>query len=43
MLDCEAALDATKEFTIKSSIDIKAGFNNIPILPELQQYMGLVT
>ena len=31
MGDCEAALDNSKKFKLKSGIDVKAGFNNIVV------------
>jgi hypothetical protein len=43
MGDCESALDHSKEFQIKTGIDVKAGFNNIPVPTELQKYLAIVT
>ena len=35
MGDCDSAVDYAKKFRIKSGIDVKAGFNNIPVPVEL--------
>ena len=43
MGDCASALDHSKKFRIKSGIDVKAGFNNIPVPKELQTYLAIVT
>ena len=35
MSDCESAIDHAKQFRLKTGIDVKAGFNNIPVPVDL--------
>ena len=43
MIDCQGAIDALEGFEIYSVLDIKAGFNNIPVPPDMQVYLGIIT
>lgn len=41
--DCMTVLNELQGSTVLTALDIKSGFHNIPIPPELQRYCGLVT
>ena len=41
--DCMTILSALAGCGVMTTLDIKSGFHNIPIPPELQRYCGLVT
>ena len=41
--DCQSAIDSMGAATLFSNLDIKAGFNNIPVAAASLRYMGMVT
>ncbi len=43
LVACAQALDELQGLLLKSALDIKAGYFNIPLLEELRKFAGLVT
>ena len=41
--DCMAGLEPLGGVSVKTTVDIKAGFHNVPFHPDMLKYTGLVT
>ena len=41
--DCTIVLNELHSATVFSALDIRAGFNNIPIAPECLNHIGIIT